>query len=81
MTWTDLCQFERETREHPRRAANRMFGQAAIIRKAEVALLNRYARNKLEAMYYRRNGDITRALRYETYCDALYDRLPAYARW
>lgn len=46
-----------------------------------VASLARYADTKAEAMERRATGDIAAALRLEEACDAIYSRLPDYARW
>jgi hypothetical protein len=43
--------------------------------------LAEYARNKASAMENRLNGNIERALYYESLCDGIYRRLPRWARW
>lgn len=43
--------------------------------------LKHYACNKAVAMKLRLEGAIDRALAYEQICDAIYDRLPEWARW
>jgi hypothetical protein len=42
--------------------------------------LGAYASNTATAMDCRRRGDIGTAVMYETICDRIYDRLPAFAR-
>jgi hypothetical protein len=43
--------------------------------------LRNYAANKATAMTARLAGNIDTALAYERICDAIYSRLPEYAKW
>jgi hypothetical protein len=43
--------------------------------------LAEYARNKRLAVVHRADGKILEASHYESQCDILYVRLPAWARW
>lgn len=43
--------------------------------------LSAYARHKARAMQARFKGDVTEALAYEAWCEALYSGLPEWARW
>lgn len=43
--------------------------------------LGHYAANKATAMTCREHGNINSAVVYERICDAIYDRLPTWARW
>lgn len=40
-----------------------------------------YADTKSAAMGFREDGEIDKALELEAYCDRVYQRLPAFARW
>jgi hypothetical protein len=43
--------------------------------------LSNYATHKAQAMRYRSAGDIITALRWERDCQAIYEKLPKWARW
>jgi hypothetical protein len=49
-------------------------------RKATADVAN-YAANRATAMQCRLRGDVATALSYERICDAIYQRLPTFARW
>ena len=44
-------------------------------------MLSLYASCKISAKSYRENGQITKALANEKYCENVYKRLPMWARW
>lgn len=66
---------------HATRAARTMFpAKPNGYRRATVSL-GHYAFNKATAMRCRARGEMHTAIHYESVCQQIYDRLPAFARW
>lgn len=70
--------YERAAR---RKHARVMFPEAERGHVRALESLGHYARNLLTVRQCRIRGDIISAQNYETICEGIYTRLPAFARW
>lgn len=78
---SDLQLFIRTVKAGPRKAALAMFPSKPPRYQRATRDLLRYAELKNTAMAMRENGKVSAAMHYESACDAIYKRLPDFARW
>lgn len=77
----ELRAFANHARAQPIRTGRDLFPAKPKGYAKAAGLLAGYADNKATAMECRIRGDILGATNYEAYCEDIYKRLPAFARW
>ena len=77
----ELRAFAKRIKEAPGIQAATLFPARPVGYLTATRDLRTYAEHKALAMSHRERGLIASALHYESYCESLYNRLPAFARW